>query len=153
MLFILLSFTVPLVIWLGLPPFLSFITRRQASRNVILFLACFSFFVSWYLPSPLIHGDNTEFTTHFIGGGIFCGLLWLYLKNTLKLRLHWTAEAATLFALVSTLGVTNELFELFVSETGLALINGNDTWWDLLANTLGALTFWLGYRFTRLFQK
>ena len=45
----------------------------------ILYVACLLFFISWYLPSPLIDGQDTSFTTHFVGGGLFTGLFWVYL--------------------------------------------------------------------------
>lgn len=38
------------------------------------------------------------------------------------------------------LGVANELFELLISQLGILFIDPSDTWWDLLANTLGALS-------------
>ena len=40
----------------------------------LLYVACLLFFISWYLPSPLIDRQDTSFTTHFVGGGLFTGL-------------------------------------------------------------------------------
>jgi glycopeptide antibiotics resistance protein len=40
------------------------------------------------------------------------------------------------------LGVANELFELFITQSGLIHLDPSDTWWDLLANTLGAYLLW-----------
>ena len=85
--------------------------------------------------------------THLIGGGFFCGLLWLSLKTQLGWRISPLMELVSLYALVSAFGVANELFELAIVEFKLVHhLNGADTWWDLLANTLGALVFWIGYR-------
>ena len=44
-----------------------------------LYAACILFWVSWYLPSPLIEGRDTSFTTHFVGGGMVLreAVLWL----------------------------------------------------------------------------
>lgn len=89
---------------------------------------------------------NTQFTTHIVGGGVFSGLLWLYAKKQLHWTLSWPIEFLSVFATVSTLGVINELFEFVTVELHLTRLNGTDTWWDLLANTLGALAFWMTYR-------
>jgi hypothetical protein len=34
------------------------------------------------------------------------------------------------------------LFELFLQQTIMPSFSAADTWWDLLANTLGAMTGW-----------
>ena len=53
--------------------------------------------------------------------------------------------AFSIFALVSALGCINELAELFMVKAGLASIKLDDTNWDILANTLGAATVWIGW--------
>lgn len=124
------------------------------SYRVALFFGCLLFFISWYLPSPLIDGQNTAFTTHFTGGGVFCGFLWLYTMRTMGWRIkNILLEASSLFALVSTLGVANELAEIFFVKAGLVNIPLTDTSWDLLANTLGALTFFIAYKIMSQFSK
>ncbi len=149
-----ISVFVPLVIYLFLPLVLEQSKNKSAPRNTLLALTCLVYFISWYLPSPLIEGKDTSFTTHLVGGGVFSGLLWLYLKKYFNWRAgHWL-ELGSLYAFVCTLGVTNELFELVIFQLGLQRhINGADTWWDLVANTLGMLLFWLFYRFTTLRAK
>ena len=145
MVFQIVSVAVPLVLLLTVP----LIVRKLGGDNqkylTWLVTACIIFFVSWYLPSPLIHGEDTSFTTHFVGGGLFSGLLWFYLKKSLRWKFDWLTEAFSLFILVSTLGVMNELFELLLKETGLSQISLTDTNWDLLANTFGALLFYVAY--------
>lgn len=111
--------------------------------------ACFCYFIAWYLPSFLIDGTNTAFSTHFVGGGIFCALLWRYSLQVLGLRLSWLLDGAGLYFLVSGLGVANELLELLLRLTIMQDFSAADTWWDLLANTSGAL---LGWIFLRLFK-
>ena len=111
----------------------------------LLYVACLLFFISWYLPSPLIDGQNTSFTTHFVGGGLFTGLFWAYLVSSMKWRAHWLVTAFSVFALVSALGCINELAELFMVKVGLASIKLDDTNWDILANTLGATIVWIGW--------
>ena len=147
--FHIVSVAVPIVIAVGLPRLVE--KQRQPKTNttstrVILYSACILFFISWYLPSPLIHGQDTSFITHFIGGGAFTGLLWLYLKRVLSWSSLWYLEAFSLFALVSALGAINELFELFLVEADISSILLTDTSWDILANTLGAVIVYGVYR-------
>lgn len=111
----------------------------------ILYAACLLFFISWYLPSPLIDGQDTSFMKHFVGGGLFTGLFWAYLISSMKWRAHWLIMAFSLFALVSALGCINELAELFMVKAGIAKIEIDDTNWDILANTLGAATIWVDW--------
>jgi hypothetical protein len=81
------------------------------------------------------------------------GFLWLYVKHRLSWNAAWWMECVTVFALVSALGVLNELFELATVELGVARLSGADTWWDLLANTLGAGLYWVGYRMAVTYRR
>ena len=119
----------------------------------LLYVACVLFFISWYLPSPLIEGRDTSFTTHFVGGGLFTGLLWIYLVLVMRWRSRWLVMAFSLFALVSALDCINELAELFMVKFGLASITLDDTNWDILANTLGASAVWIGWALANLAEK
>ena len=110
-----------------------------------LYAACILFWASWYMPSPLIEGRDTSFTTHFVGGGMFTGLLWYYVKQSLGWRSRWMVELFSLFALVSALGCINELVELGAVKAGLSRLTLEDTNWDILANSLGALVAYAGY--------
>lgn len=136
---------VALSTYLILPKLLKALGRSPAHLT-ILKIAAGLFFISVLLPSPLINGKNTNFTTHVVGGGIFSGLIWLYLKRNFSFKAHWLLEIASLYFLVSGLGVANELMEFALDGVGLASIPAGDTWWDLFANTLGAGTFFLAYR-------
>ena len=153
MFFTFLSIIVPLVIYLLLPIVVQVVTGKPLKRDSLLLIACLCYFISWYLPSPLIHGQDTSFTTHVIGGGVFSGFLWLYLKRQLSWKLSWSEEMMSLYAFVCAFGVAYELFELLISELHLVRINGADTWWDLLANTLGAFVFWIGYRIAQKIRR
>ena len=142
-----ISVLVPLVIVFTLPYLLQKTGRKTEKKyRTLLYVACGLFFVSWYLPSPLIHGQDTSFVTHFVGGGVFTGLVWIYLVQSFKWRSHWLLESFSLFALVSALGCVNELFELFANEVGLASIVISETNWDILANTLGAVCVYVVYK-------
>ena len=122
-----------------------YVLRRHGFTDEKMYIACVLFFISWYLPSPLIDGRDTSFTTHFVGGGLFTGLLWVYLVLAIRWRSHWLVMAFSVFALVSALGCINELAELYMVKTGLAHITLDDTSWDILANTLGAAAVWCGW--------
>ena len=134
------------LVYIYLPKRMQIISNRPTKSQNILLLACLLFFVSLFLPSPPIQGQNTNFSTHFFGGGIFTGLVWLFLKRNLSWKPSIKLEIISLYFLVSGLGVANELFE-FVAN-GLKIINipSWDTWWDLFANTVGATFFYLVYR-------
>jgi hypothetical protein len=134
------------VVYVALPKLLQVLFKIKSAHRPLLASASIVFFLSLFLPSPLIHGQNTNFATHFVGGGIFTGLIWLFMKLNLKFKANWLIELASLYLLVSGLGVANELFEFFANGVGLLHIPANDTWWDLFANTVGAGTFWAAYR-------
>ena len=145
-----ISVFVPVTLAFAVP----YVLRRQGFTDEVkcrwlLYVACVLFFISWYLPSPLIEGRDTSFTTHFVGGGLFTGLLWIYLVLATRWRAHWLVMVFSVFALVSALGCVNELAELFMVKVGLAHITLDDTNWDILANTLGAAAVWIGWVFIR----
>ena len=149
-----ISVFVPVVLAVAVP----YVLRRQGFTDEVkyrwlLYVACVLFFVSWYLPSPLIEGRDTSFTTHFVGGGLFTGLLWIYLVLATRWRAHWLVMVFSVFALVSALGCINELAELFMVKIGLAHITLDDTNWDILANTLGAAAVWFGWMMMNLSAK
>lgn len=141
-----ISVVVPLVIALGLPRLLATRAAMKRQNRAILYAACLLFFVSWYLPSPLIDGKDTSFITHFVGGGVFSALLWVYVARAKSIRLSLAWELVAAFALVSSLGAINELFELLLVRLGIASITLTDTSWDILANTLGALAAFALYK-------
>lgn len=145
MIFLVISFAVPTAIFTFLPMAMKWLFGKEPPRDTLLFSACALYAISWYLPSPLVDGANTQFTTHFLGGGVFCGLIWLYVKRNLHWNAPWWLEATSLYATVCTLGVTNELFEFALWRLNITGLSGGDTWWDLVANTLGAFTFWIIY--------
>ncbi|OGL35742.1 hypothetical protein A3F05_03605 [Candidatus Saccharibacteria bacterium RIFCSPHIGHO2_12_FULL_47_17] len=137
---------VPVAVYLLLPRYTQRFSKKPVVLKKLLLIAGVLFSISHFLPTPLIHGQDTQFSTHFIGGGIFSGLVWLFIKKNLRLDFGPALELLSLYFLVSGLGVANELFEFAADELGFGEIPSGDTWWDLLANTLGALFFWIGYK-------
>ena len=146
MIFVIISILVPVLLIALLPRVLLRLGANFVQRDWLLYVACTLFFVSWYLPSPIIDGQNTQFMTHFVGGGLFSGGIWLFMKRAFQWKRVWWFEAASLYALVSSLGVANELFEWLIVQMGFIRFSLADTSWDLVANTLGALCFWLVYQ-------
>ncbi len=142
--FTIISIVIPLALYAALPLLL-----RSSRYRVLLAAACLVYAVSWYLPPPDIFGRQTAFMTHFFGGGVFCGLLGLYIQLVKKWRPKWYVELGALFAMVSSLGVLNELFEVWLWVIGLMPQGIADTSWDLVANTTGALVFYLSYKVWR----
>lgn len=122
--------------------------RTNRRQDGILLIACVVFAVAIYLPSPQIHGMETQFVTHLLGGGVFTGLVWWYLRGVLPWQRSWWQELVTIFVMVSVFGVLNELYELFAYEF-LGKQTIADTSYDLLANTLGAVGFYALYRIVR----
>jgi len=149
MLFIFVSIAVPILVYLLLPRVLSVISGKTHQPTKLLLVAGLVYFISWYLPSPLIDGKDTSFTTHVVGGGIFTGFVWAYLVQQLGWKRDVLQDALGLFALTSALGAANELFELLIVRLGLVRLTLTDTSWDILANTLGALVFFGVYSVIR----
>ncbi len=146
--FMLQSILVPVAMYGMYPWVMHRMLGIRTSRSVWIVAACAAYAISWYLPSFLIGGENTAFSTHFVGGGLFCALLWMAIVYDGRWQLAWFQHLALLYFLVSGLGVANELFELLLSQTVMPDFSMNDTWWDLLANSLGALVGWsVTYRY------
>lgn len=121
--------------------------EKQGDTRVLI-AACVLFGVSQFIPSPFIHGHDTQFMTHLFGGGVFCGLLWLYHRSKFPIFANksWQAELLTLFVLTCVLGTLNELYEVFAYEFLGSVNTVADTSYDLVANTLGVLLFYIIYK-------
>lgn len=144
--------TVPLLTYFVLPSVLTHYSGKKSVDRKLLLAAGVLFGISWFLPSFKIHGYDTSFTSHFVGGGFYTALVWLYATKQLKLKLPVSLELVSLFALVSSLGVLNEFVELFFVEIFKVNIRSIDVWWDLLGNTLGALSLYLVFKLTARFR-
>jgi hypothetical protein len=119
---------------------------KLQSNKLLLAGAALLFSISLFIPSPLIHGRDTQFLTHVFGGGVFMGLICLYFRPLVTRDLRWYEELILLFMFTCTFGVINELYELFAFESGISSQSVTDTSWDLLANTLGVLLFFGIYK-------
>lgn len=96
--------------------------------------------VGLFLPEVSINGQTETFAQHF-AGGVVAAILFYFFASAYGIRFaRWWQKPLTLYFFVSGLGVANELLELLTDITGLVVdpVHRNDTWWDLLANTVGA---------------
>src|SRR3989338_6714019 len=152
MIFIIASFVVQVLVYFFLPALIKRYAGKEPVSRLPLLVGGLLFLISWYIPSFDIRGQYTAFTTHFLGG-IYAGFIWLYIISQLHWRPPLFLGLIGLFFLVSGLGIANELFELGVTELKIVNLDPSDTWWDLLANTLGVLLFWVGYNFYSLLRK
>lgn len=134
----------PPILYFGLPALLSSTANKKPVRRWSLVIASILFGISWFLPSPLIDGIDTSFTTHLVGGGLFSGFIWMYVVSHLKANPRGLKELSWLVGIVSSLGAANELLELYLVESLGYTINIRDASWDLVANSLGAIIFYVG---------
>lgn len=110
-------------------------------------LAAICFAAGLWLPDIHISRETDTFQEHFISGGLYTALLYVYLTRLLGLRKHWIVMILGLFAWTSALGTLNELVEFTITKLHITDINISDTSWDLAANTLGSLA---GYTLLRI---
>ena len=95
------------------------------------------------VPIQAITSETDSFTMHFIGGTV-AAVLYLYTLKAYRLKLSGWQLWIGLYLFASAVGVLNELFEFAADKTGIIPLppytTSRDTWWDLVANTSGALT-------------
>jgi hypothetical protein len=123
----------------------------EATRNLpyrpnarYLWVASAIWIASQLLPDVAISPETDSFTMHFCGG-VVAAVLYLYTLKAYKLHLgHSWQLWVGLFLFASGLGVLNELFEFIGYKLNFmpipATMTRIDTWWDLVANTLGSLS-------------
>lgn len=115
-------------------------TRRMSYGKSVgyLVLAAGLWALAMRVPNIPISPETDTFSMHMIGG-IVATVLFLYVKRAYGWRFDvWWHEWVGLFFFVSTLGVLNELFELFLNKVAYPGMILGDERWDLLANTVGA---------------
>lgn len=114
------------------------ITRFHSAPSWLPVAAGLVFFASFFLPDIHISVQTSTFQQHFVGGGFYVALLYVYCKQLFGWRLNALASLAVLFAWASAFGVANELLEFTLNQLNITAIELGDADWDLLANTLGA---------------
>lgn len=106
-------------------------------------VASFLFLVAFFIPNIHISKETSTFQQHFVGGGMYTALLYVYFKRLFNWNLSLIPTLILLFAWTSAFGVASELAEFTLTKLHLARIGTGDTDWDLLANTLGSAAGYL----------
>lgn len=114
--------------------------RVHTSYDWLPIVAAFLFITAFFIPNIHISKETTTFQQHFVGGGMYTACLYVYFKKLLGWSMSLPISFIVLFAWASAFGVANELLEFTLTKLQFAQIGTGDTDWDLLANTLGALT-------------
>lgn len=116
-------------------------------------LAAIVYFSAGFLPDIHISHETNSFQEHFVGGGLYTAILFLYFTKLFSWRKHWLIMLLALFAWTSALGTANELLEFTLVKLNITQIDISDTSWDLVANTAGMLTGFIIWRFAGLISK
>jgi hypothetical protein len=117
--------------------------KMQQSYSWLPALAAVLFVTAFFIPDIHISKETTTFQQHFVGGGIYCTLLFIYFQRLLGWSTNWAVSILLLLAWTSAIGVANELLEFTLTKLFHTHIATSDTDWDLLANTLGALSSYI----------
>lgn len=128
-------------------------------KSWILALAILTILLSYFIFHKNIWNFSwANFALHF-SGGIACGLIFEYFLavfgSRIKFKLGFWKEFILLYFLVSGLGVGNELLEFLLDRVGNLPFSTDrfDTWFDLTANSLGAITIWFLIYLGKIFIK
>jgi hypothetical protein len=133
-----------------LPIILKKIFGLKNTFSFLPIIAAVLFFVAFLIPDIDISKETDSFQQHLVGGGLYCACLYFYLKQIMKWRFVWYVDLVLLLAFTSAFGVANELLEFTLVKLNIQNINLADADWDLLANTLGAVT---GFIIFQLYKK
>jgi hypothetical protein len=133
--------------------FVKFVTKETRFDSSVIYLV-FAFILPlvWvFVPKEIIHLRNINFIQHAVGGGVAVCFISIYLIKNLKEKFpllnNFLVQLVLVYALVSMLGVANELLEFLLDylKVGIFSADRYDTWFDLLANSLGALGLFITY--------
>ncbi len=111
--------------------------RSVQSLAYVVIVTSFFFIVSAVVPDE----DFGNRILHSLGGGFVAMLICFYAARDSKVRISKFQFFVLSFLLVTALGVGNEIAEFFGQNyAGLVFApNINDTWLDLISNTVGLL--------------
>ena len=104
----------------------------------LLFMCAILFVSAFYFPAARTIPSDT-FVQHIVGGGFVSAILTIYFQRQLGLQLAIVNQWLFLAGVTSVLSIGNELLEFFLNSFLGTTINSADTWWDLLANVIGAI--------------
>lgn len=138
-----LFFVLLAALTLCLPFVLPRLARRVGAKLApaptwLTWLAAGLLLLALVMPDIHISGETDTFQLHFVGGGLYTACLFVYFCRAFRLSLPLGYRLAALFAVVSALGVANELLEFSLTHLQIQPMDISDTSWDLVANTSGA---------------
>jgi hypothetical protein len=122
----------------------------DGTSSFLPYLAAVLFLIAFFIPDIHISTETNTFQQHFVGGGFYSACLYVYFRQVFKWSFAWPLELALLFAWTSAFGVANELLEFILVKLNISSIDLTDADWDLMANSVGALT---GYAILMMFKK
>jgi len=95
----------------------------------------------WHISGQIPDLDWSNRFLHVFGGGFLSSLICFLAILDSRLSITKFRFFVFSFLIVLSLGVANEILEYFLQEfTSLSFANtANDTWMDLISNTVGAL--------------
>jgi len=144
-----------LFLYFFFPGFFSLTRPKLGRRSLvsILVIVCVwlaVYFIVYSINNPAISNR----LLHAIGGGALSSLICFLAARDLNLRITRFQFFALSFLVVMTLGIGNELVEFFLQEVlSFEFAKDlNDTWLDLLSNTIGAFVACSSFSFF-LFRK
>lgn len=118
-------------------------SRAPANKRSLLSIACiiFIWIGVWHISGQIPDLDWSNRFLHVFGGGFLSSLICFLVVLDSKLSITKFRFFVFSFLIVLSLGVANEILEYFLQEfTSLSFANtANDTWMDLISNTVGAL--------------
>lgn len=113
--------------------------KRESARSILLILLFHSLIqISvWSIPDP----EWSNRFQHAIGGGFLAFFICYRVAKDSGIRIRPLQFFVWSMLVVTALGVTNELVEFFLQRvTSLVFTTGlEDTWLDLLSNSVGIL--------------
>jgi hypothetical protein len=128
--------------------FVDKVSKIDSTIIYLVFAACLP--LIWiFLPKEILHTREINFVQHAVGGGVAVAFVAFYLIQNLKSKFvildNFLVQFLFLYALVSMLGVGNEMLEFTLDFLGVGIFSADryDTWFDLFANTVGAVTVFL----------
>lgn len=127
--------------------------QAKLDKNIVyLVFACLLPLFWMFLPRELLHTREINFLQHAVGGGVAVGFVAIYFLKTLRDHLpflkNFFVQFVFVFALVSSMGVVNELLEFALDFFKIGIFSSDryDTWFDIVANTSGAMLIFLLYK-------
>lgn len=135
--YVFVMFLIAVLIPVAITMFYKFSCQQNYYSYWVLFIPSIIFFLSIFVPSPLIHGKNTNFGTHFIAG-ISAGLIGFIIVSIYPC-MKKIEKIILALAVAALLGVGVEIAELTLKELGILHLSLTDTSWDLLADMSGSI--------------